>query len=78
MADLQSVLSRLDSDPDDPHVLAGLAEVTAAAASGLDANTTAALAHTRKRFRDRGRPTSRWRWSTPSWAAAAARAASSC
>ena len=33
MADLQSVLSRLDSDPDDPHVLAGLAEVTAAAAS---------------------------------------------
>ena len=56
MADLQSVLSRLDSDPDDPHVLAGLAEVTAAAASGLDANTTAALAHTRKRFRDRGRP----------------------
>ncbi len=56
MADLQSVLSRLDSDPDDPHVLAGLALVTTAAQAGLDAAAGAALAHTRKRFRDRGRP----------------------
>ncbi|MBK9031624.1 MAG: tetratricopeptide repeat protein [Myxococcales bacterium] len=56
MADLQSVLTRLDSDPDDPHVLAGLSIVTAAAAAGLDAAAVAGLAHTRKRFRDRGRP----------------------
>jgi tetratricopeptide (TPR) repeat protein len=56
MADLQSVLSRLDSDPDDPHVLAGLALVTTAVQAGLDPASAAALTHTRKRFRDRGRP----------------------
>lgn len=56
MADLQSVLSRLDSDPDDPHVLAGLAAITEAAAAGLDGPTAEALAHSRRRFRERGRP----------------------
>ncbi len=56
MADLQTVLSRLDSDPDDPHVLAGLAALTEAARAGLDVAGAAAVAHLRKRCRDRGRP----------------------
>jgi tetratricopeptide (TPR) repeat protein len=56
MADLQTVLSRLDSDPDDPHVLAGLAAITEAARAGLDVAGAAAVAHLRKRCRDRGRP----------------------
>ena len=49
MADLQSVLSRLDSDPDDPHVLAGLALVTLVLKFWLEARHGDALANSHRR-----------------------------
>jgi len=55
MADLQSLLVTLDSDPDDPQALTALAAVTETARAGLDAAATVILAQHRKRLRDRGR-----------------------
>ena len=53
MADLLSLLAILDSDPDDA---AALAALQARAAGGLDAAALDALAATRARLRERGRP----------------------
>ncbi|MEZ4404857.1 MAG: hypothetical protein R3B06_33025, partial [Kofleriaceae bacterium] len=54
MAELQNLLARLDSDPDDPHARAEVSLITAAAAS-LDPVEAAMLVHARKKFRERGR-----------------------